>query len=55
MSKYVCTVNLVRIVEAESKDQACEKFIEYHDFEDLYPECKEYRKTIKIKNKNIIK
>ena len=44
MKKYLCSVNLSKIIEADSKDQACESFMEYYDMGDLYPDCKEYRK-----------
>lgn len=52
MKKYVCSVNLKQIVLADSKEQACEIFIENHDFEDLYPDCKEFRKRRKKDGKN---
>lgn len=45
--KYVCSVNVSEIIEAESPDQAQEIFIENHDFDDLYPQCKEFRKARK--------
>lgn len=48
MKKYICSVNLSQIIVADSKDQACEIFIENHDFEDLYPDCKEFRKKKKL-------
>ena len=38
------------IIEAESKEEACEKFMDYY-FEDLFPECKEFRKKRKKKCK----
>ena len=47
MKKYICSVNISQIIIAESKGQAEEIFIENHDFEDLYPDCKEYRKRKK--------
>ena len=51
MKKYICSVNVNQIIEAETKDEAIEKFIENHDMEDLYPSCKEYRKKHKTKRR----
>ena len=45
--KYLCSVKLSQIIEADSKDEACEKFMDYYDMEDLYPDCKQYRRKKK--------
>lgn len=49
--KYLCYVSLAKIVEADSNEQASEKFMEYHDFEDLLPTVKRFlkQKIVKIK------
>jgi len=51
MRKYICSVNIAKIIEAESKYQACEEFMDYYDVEDLYPDCKEYKKKYGVKKK----
>ena len=43
MKKFICSVKLSHIIEAENKDQACEEFMGYYDIGDLYPDCKEMK------------
>lgn len=47
MKKYICSINVSQIIEAETKEQAEETFMENQDMEDILPHVKEYRKKRK--------
>lgn len=49
MRKYICSLDIEEIIEADNKDEACDIFTEKYELNDSFVRCKEYRKKRKEK------
>lgn len=44
MRKYICSLSIAEIIEADNKNEACDIFTEKYELNDTFVRCKEYRK-----------